>query len=413
MTPRAILHLDLDAFFVAVEQLDNPALAGKAVIVGGRPQARGVVSSASYEARAYGVRSAMPTAQALRLCPEAVLLPGHHDRYHEMSRRVMSLLREYTPLLEQVSVDEAFLDVTGTEAHYGPPAALAVALQARLQIELGLSASLGVAANKLVAKIASDYHKPHGITVVPPGEEAAFLAPLPVRRLWGVGEVTARTLARLGLETIGDLAGVAPERLCQMFGVHGEHLARAARGQDDSPVVTEHAVKSLSREETFARDTRDVALLGRELLRMSDEVAERLRRHGLLARTVTLKLRYADFVTLSRQVTLPMPTDSGPEIRIAARALLDAAWDRRQAIRLLGVGTAGLTQTPGQMPLFDSAEGASETARREQREQRARLDATLDRIRQRFGEDAIRRASLLEEPETLWVPRTAEDDALP
>jgi DNA polymerase-4 len=413
MTPRAILHLDLDAFFVAVEQLDNPALAGKAVIVGGRPQARGVVSSASYEARAYGVRSAMPTAQALRLCPEAVLLPGHHDRYHEMSRRVMSLLREYTPLLEQVSVDEAFLDVTGTEAHYGPPAALAVALQSRLHIELGLSASLGVAANKLVAKIASDYHKPHGITVVPPGEEAAFLAPLPVRRLWGVGEVTARTLARLGLETIGDLAGVAPERLRQMFGVHGEHLARAARGQDDSPVVTEHAVKSLSREETFARDTRDVALLGRELLRMSDEVAERLRRHGLLARTVTLKLRYADFVTLSRQVTLPMPTDSGPEIRMAARTLLDAAWDRRQAIRLLGVGTAGLTQTAGQMRLFDSAEGASETARREQREQRARLDATLDRIRQRFGEDAIRRASLLEEPETLWVPRTAEDDALP
>ncbi len=413
MTPRAILHLDLDAFFVAVEQLDNPALAGKAVIVGGRPQARGVVSSASYEARAYGVRSAMPTAQALRLCPEAVLLPGHHDRYHEMSRRVMTLLREYTPLLEQVSVDEAFLDVTGTEAHYGPPAALAMALQARLQTELGLSASLGVAANKLVAKIASDYHKPHGITVVPPGDEAAFLAPLPVRRLWGVGEVTARTLARLGLETIGDLAGVAPERLRQMFGVHGEHLARAARGQDDSPVVTEHAVKSLSREETFAHDTRDVALLGRELLRMSDEVAERLRRHGLLARTVTLKLRYADFVTLSRQVTLPMPTDSGPEIRIAARALLDAAWDRRQAIRLLGVGTAGLTQTAGQMPLFDSAEGASEPARREQREQRARLDATLDRIRERFGEDAIRRASLLEEPETLWVPRTAEDDALP
>ena len=245
---RAIIHIDLDAFFVAVEQLDDPTLIGQCVIVGGRADARGVVSSASYEARKFGVRSAMPTAQALRLCPQAVVVSGHHRRYGEMSRQVMALLREYTPLLEQISVDEAFLDVSGTEAQYGPPARLAERLQGRIQAELGLSASFGVAANKLVAKIASDFRKPHGITVVLPGEEAAFLAPMPVRKLWGVGEVTARELGRLGVQTIGDLAGFSPLRLREVFGSHGRHLWDAAHGRDDSPVVTEYEIKSLSRE---------------------------------------------------------------------------------------------------------------------------------------------------------------------
>jgi DNA polymerase-4 len=398
MCARAILHLDLDAFFVAVERLDNPALIGVPVIVGGRAEARGVVSSASYEARAFGVRSAMPTAQALRLCPQAILVGGNRRRYVEMSGKVMALLGEYTPLLEPISIDEAFLDISGTEAHYGPPAVLAQTLRDRIAAELGLSASLGAAANKLVAKIASDLRKPHGITVVPPGQEAAFLAPLPIRRLWGVGEVTGRELARLGIQTIGDLARFSPEELRGRFGAHGEGLWRAATGIDDSPVTPEHEAKSLSREETFAQDVRDPILLRRELLRLSDAVAGRLRRHTLQARTVALKLRYPDFTTLTRQTTLPDPTDAGPVIYAQALALFDAAWDRRP-VRLIGVAAANLSQGARQLRLFEQ-----EDARQ------SHLEVALDRIRARFGEDAIQRASLLEEPEALWTSKEIPDE---
>jgi DNA polymerase-4 len=396
--PRAIIHIDLDAFFVAVERLDNPALIGVPVIVGGRAESRGVVSSASYEARHFGVHSAMPTARALRLCPQAVLVSGHRGRYAEMSRHVMDLLAGYTPLLEPISIDEAFLDITGTEAHYGPPARLAVTIQDRIEAELKLSASLGVASNKLVAKIASDYRKPHGITVVPPGEEAAFLAPLPIRRLWGVGEVTARELARLGVQTIGDLAGFSQDELAGRFGAHGEGLWRAARGIDESPVTQEQEAKSLSREETFAQDVRDPILLRRELLRLSEAVAFRLRRHNLQARTIHLKLRYDDFTTLTRQATLVDPTDTGPAIYAQALALFEAAWDRRRLVRLVGVGAANLEQPARQLRLFEQEDS-----------RQAQLDAALDRIRSRFGEDAIQRASLLEEPEELWVPKGVPD----
>lgn len=392
---RAIIHLDLDAFFVAVERLDDPALIGKPVIVGGRPEARGVVASASYEARAYGVRSAMPTSQALRLCPQAVLLPGRRARYVEMSDRVMALLAEYTPLLEQTSIDEAFLDVSGTEAQYGPPAGLAAVIQVRIQDELGLSASLGVATNKLVAKIASDFRKPHGITVVPAGQEAAFLAPLPIRKLWGVGEVTAGELERLGVHTIGGLAALPIESLRTRFGPgHGETLWRAAHGIDDSPVTPEHEAKSLSREETFARDIADATVLHRELLRLSDQVAWRLRRHGLQGRTVALKLRYADFTTLTRQTTLPELTDSAPVIYAQALALFEGVWNHRP-VRLLGVGVSGLMPAGRQLGLFEQADRRQE-----------QLEAALDRIRAKYGERAIQRAALLDEPETLWVPRT-------
>jgi DNA polymerase-4 len=403
--PRAIIHIDLDAFFVAVERLDNPALVGLPVIVGGRPEARGVVSSASYEVRPYGVHSAMPTAQALRLCPNAVLVEGHRDRYVEMSRQVMALLGEYTPLLEPISIDEAFLDVTGTEAHYGPPGDLAQTIQDRIETELKLSASLGVATNKLVAKIASDFRKPHGITVVPPGEEAAFLAPLAVRKLWGVGEVTGRELAKLGIQTIGDLARLSLEELQARFGAHGEGMWHAAHGIDDSPVTPEHEAKSLSREETFAQDVRDPAVLRRELLRLSDAVAARLRRHDFQARTVSLKLRYGDFTTMTRQVTLPQPTDAGPIICAQATALLDAAWDRRRPVRLLGVAAENLVRLPRQLRLFEQEAEADEV----RHERQARLDAALDRIRARFGDRAVQRASLLEEPEELWVGRELEE----
>ncbi len=398
MCVRAIIHIDLDAFFVAVERLDTPALIGVPVIVGGRPDARGVVSSASYEARAFGVRAAMPTAQALRLCPQAILVGGNRRRYVETSGKVMALLGEYTPLLEPISIDEAFLDISGTEAHFGPSGVLAQTLQDRIEAELELSASLGAAANKLVAKIASDLRKPHGITVVPAGQEAAFLAPLPIRRLWGVGAVTGRELARLGIQTIGDLTRFSQEELRSRFGVHGEGLWRAARGIDDSPVTPEHEAKSLSREETFAQDVRDPILLRRELLRLSDAVAARLRRHTLQARTVALKLRYPDFTTLTRQATLPDPTDAGPAIYAQALALFEAAWDRRP-VRLIGVAAANLSQPARQLRLFEQ-----EDARQ------AHLEAALDRIRARFGESAIQRASLLEEPEELWVPKGVPEE---
>jgi DNA polymerase-4 len=396
MPARAIIHLDLDAFFVAVERLDNPALIGLPVIVGGRPESRGVVASASYEVRKYGVHSAMPTAEALRRCPHAVIVSGHRGRYSEMSDRVMAILGQYTPLLEPISIDEAFLDVTGTEAHYGPPGELARAIQDRIESELKLSASLGVATNKLVAKIASDLHKPHGVTVVPPGEEAAFLAPLPIRKLWGVGQVTARELARLGVQTIGDLAAMSRDDLAARFGSHGEGLWNAARGINNSPVTPEHETKSLSREETFSQDIRDAVVLRRELLRLSDAVASRLRRYNFMARTVGLKLRYPDFTTITRQETLAEPTDAGPVIYGQALSLFEAAWDRRP-VRLLGVAATGLTQDGRQLRLFEQ----------EDRRQ-AQLDATLDRIRAKYGERAVQRASLLEEPEELWVPRTVD-----
>lgn len=398
MPPRAIIHIDLDAFFVAVERLDDPSLIGVPVIVGGRPDVRGVVASASYEARKFGVHSAMPTATALRLCPQAILISGHRGRYSEMSDRVMGILGEYTPLLEPISIDEAFLDVTGTEAHYGSPARLAATLQARIDRELNLSGSLGVATNKLIAKVASDHRKPHGITVVPAGEEAAFLAPMPIRKLWGVGEVMSRELARLGIETIGDLARWPRDELVGRFGVAaGEGLFRASHGIDDSPVTPEHEAKSLSREETFAKDIHDAVILRRELLRLSDEVAWRLRRHALQARTVNLKLRYADFSTITRQVTLPDATDSGPVLYSHALALFEKTWDRRP-LRLVGVGGTNLEQGGRQMRLFEQ----------EDRRQ-AQLDAALDRIRAKYGESSIRRASLIDEPEEPWVSRNRED----
>ena len=397
MPQRAIIHIDLDAFFVAVECLDDPSLVGKPVIVGGRPEVRGVVASASYEARRFGVRSAMPTAEALRRCPQLIVISGHRTRYEEMSDRVMAILGDYTPLLEPISIDEAFLDVTGTEAHYGPTAQLARTLQDRIEAELKLSASLGVATNKLLAKVASDFRKPHGITVVPPGTEAAFLAPLPIRKLWGVGEVMARDLAGLNVTTVGDLAQVPREELIARFGAAaGDGLFRSSHGVDDSPVTPEHEAKSISREETFAHDIRDADALRRELLRLSDEVAWRLRKHNLQARTVNLKLRYGDFSTLTRQATPADPVDSGPVIYSHVLALFEKTWDRRP-LRLVGVGASNLVQPGRQLRLFEQ----------EDRRQ-AQLDAALDHIRARYGARAIRRASLLIDPEEPWVSRKRE-----
>jgi DNA polymerase-4 len=350
--PRTIVHLDLDAFFAAVEVLDDPDLAGKPVLIGGRPEERGVVAAASYPARAFGVHSAMPMYQALKLCPGAVVLPPRHDRYREYSRRVMAILHQMSPLVEQMSVDEAYLDLTDQVAAWDEGVELARRLQGRVRDKVGLSASLGVATNKLVAKVASDQDKPGGLTVVRPGEEAAFLAPLPVQVLWGVGPVTAGKLAEAGVTTVGQLAQVSEGELRARFGQHGAAMARQARGIDDRPVVTEHETKSVSQERTFARDISDAEALKHQVWRLSQGVSRRLKKAGLAAGTVAIKLRYADFTTLTRQMTLTVPTDDEREIYRAALALLKRAWDREEPVRLLGVVGRHLSPPPGQLSLW-------------------------------------------------------------
>ncbi len=350
--PRTIIHLDLDAFFAAVEILENPQLAGKPVLVGGRREERGVVASASYAARAYGVRSAMPMSRALALCPEAIVLPPRHSRYGDYSRRVMEILQQSSPLVEQMSIDEAYLDVTGQTASWAEAVELARELQRRVREEVGLSASLGVASNKLVAKVASDRDKPGGLTVVQPGEEASFLAPLPVRVLWGVGPVLANKLAELGVTTVGELARLPEEELRARFGLHGTALAQQARGSDERPVDPEHELKSISQERTFRRDLTDPDSLQRHLLHLSQRVAERLASADLVAGTIAIKLRYADFTTLTRQTTLAVPTAEAEVVYQAAQALLERAWQRSRPIRLLGVAARRLSPPVGQLRLL-------------------------------------------------------------
>ncbi len=352
LVPRVIVHLDLDAFFAAVEVLENPALAGKPVLVGGKPGERGVVAAASYPARAFGVHSAMPMARALRLCPEAVVLPPRKDLYRDYSDRVMAILRQISPLVEQISVDEAVLDLTDRVVDWEDGPELARGLQERVREEVALSASLGVATNKLVAKVASDRDKPGGLTVVRPGEEAAFLAPLPVRVLWGVGPVTERELAQMGVTTVGELAQQHERVLRDRFGRHGAEMARRAQGIDGRPVVTERERKSVSRERTFRRDLRRAGSLRRQLWKLCRSVARRLRRADLAAETVAIKLRYADFTTLTRQMTLDVPTDDDRTIYRAALVLLNRTWQSGRPVRLLGVAGRRLSPPPGQLPLF-------------------------------------------------------------
>jgi len=386
MPVRQIIHLDLDAFYVSVEQLLNPDLQDKPVIVGGSPQGRGVVSSASYPARRFGIRSAMPTARALRLCPDAILVRPRHKVYQEHSALVMDILAGYSPFLEQLSIDEAFLDVTSTSARWGSAKALASELQGRIKAELGLRASVGIATSKLVAKIASDLDKPEGLVIVEPGEEQAFLAPLPIERLWGVGTAMAAQLHELGVRTIGQLAALPERTLIQRFGEHGRALARHSRGLDDRPVQTEGTRKSVSQENTFAEDIGDRRTLERELLHLSEGVARQLRRRGLFARTVRLKLRYADFTTITRQCTLAQPTNLDQVLYREGRKLLRGAWIKGRKVRLVGIGATNLSTTGHQLGLFDQRD----------RERLARLAEAVDEIRDRFGEEAIRRASLLE-----------------
>jgi DNA polymerase-4 len=386
---RTIVHLDLDAFFCAVEEQRDPALIGRAFAVGGQPDERGVVSTCSYAARRFGVRSAMPMSRAVRLCPGLLIVSPRFKAYREASREVMRRLRARTELVEQISIDEAFLDVTALDVS---GEAFARALQAEIRDELGLPCSLGVAGNKLVAKIATDTGKaaaraaeqrdgpPNAVLVVPPGHEAEFLDPLPAEALWGVGPKTAARLAELGMRTIGDIARWPADDLARRFGKHGVELARRARGIDTRPVVTSHPVKSVSQEVTFARDVRDGERLRQTLTTQAERVGRSLRREGLAGTTVKLKLRWPDFTTLTRQTTLPAPTNQDATITATALQLFEGVWRAGRAVRLIGVGVSGLLDAPVQLSLWDALES----------ERDRRLRETLDGLQARFGKPVVR-----------------------
>lgn len=383
MTERTILHVDLDAFFAAVEQRDRPELRGRPVIVGGGgPTDRGVVSAASYEARRFGVHSAMPLRQAGRLCPDGVFLPVDGAKYAAVSGEVMTILRRFTPLVEPVSIDEAFLDVSGSRALFGDGPTIGGAIREAIRSEIRLTASVGVATTKLVAKVASDLRKPDALVVVPPGEEAEFLAPLVIGRLWGVGEQTAAALAEYGVRTIGDLAALPPDLLVRRFGKHGASLADRARGIDSDRVVGRDAAKSIGHEHTFDVDTSDADVIERTLLAMADGVAARLRASQVKAATITVKIRDSTFRTITRQRTLSEPTDLTEPIW---RAALDLARPevRGLRIRLLGVTASGLGERD-QLALFPAEEP-----------RRRRATEAADAIRRRFGDRAVTRARLL------------------
>ena len=389
---RWIIHLDMDAFYASVEQLDQPAYRGKPVVVGANPKGgagRGVVAACSYEARPFGIRSAMPISRAYRLCPTAVFLRPRMARYAEMSERIFDILRTYTDLMEPLSIDEAFLDVTASQRLFGPAADIGRKMKARIRSELGLIASIGLAPNKFLAKVGSDLGKPDGFVVVVPGGERAFLDPLPISRLWGVGPKTEARLRDLGFQTIGQIARTSGEALEKAWGQAGRDLWALANGQDDRPVEPEQEAKSIGAEHTFAEDTADRTLLRRTLLQLADRVGHRLRGDELLAGGVTLKFRDDRFHTLTRAVILDDPTDVGDDLFRAAWGLLGRVdWKGRQ-VRLLGVTATRLQpagQSPaGQLPLF----GKGPDTRRE-------LARTVDTIQQRFGSDAITRASLLD-----------------
>ena len=382
---RWILHCDLDAFYASVEQRDHPEYRGKPVIVGGGPNERGVVSAASYEARKFGVRSAMPLRTAGLLCPQGIFVPGDREAYERASDAVMALFAERTPLVEPISLDEAFLDVTATVQLFGGAEQIAHDLKADVRSKLGLVLSVGLATNKLCAKIGSDLRKPDGLVIVPAGGEAAFLAPLELGRLWGVGPKTRDVLEGWGLRTIGDLASADLAWLETRLGEHGRSIWERANGIDEGTVEPAMAPKSVGHEQTFERDTLDVTAVEATLLRLSEGVGQRLRAQELRGRTVTLKLRVAPFETRSRQRTFVAATNDDLTIYRAGRQLLrqalgeDHAGGRTSPVRLVGVSVSGL-EAGRQLGLFDLARVA-------------RLNAALDAVRERFGDDALGRAS--------------------
>jgi DNA polymerase IV len=390
--PRTILHLDLDAFFCAVEENQNPSLRGKAFAVGGKPEERGVVASCSYAARRMGVRSAMPMGRAIRLCQGLIIVSSRHHMYSEVSRQVMGVLHEQTPLVEQISIDEAFLDISDL---HPDPERFGRGLQARIRNELHLPCSIGIASNKLMAKLATEVGKalalqrikveglvepPNALTIVGFGEEAAFLDPLPADMLWGVGPKTSARLSELGIHTIGDIARWPEYELVRLFGENGRDLARHAKGIDDRPVVTEHETKSISQEVTFSKDVRDDKVLEQTIREQSSEVARQLRRNNLAGKTIKLKIRWPDFTTLTRQTTLSDPTDQEEVITRNALDLMRSVRKPNQAVRLIGVGVSGLGAPIRQLGLWDMDV-----------ERSRRLQQAMDALNEKYGRDVIRK----------------------
>lgn len=382
--PRTILHMDLDAFYCSVEETENPDLRGRPFAVGGKPNERGVVASCSYAARAMGVRSAMPMSRAVQLCRNLIIVPGRHRLYGEYSEKVMRKLHDLTPWVEQISIDEAFLDISDVQES---PTRLAMDLQADIKIELQLPSSIGIASNKLVSKIATEVGKkwskrknepPFGLTVVPVGEEAKFLAPLPADMLWGVGPKTSARLTELGIHTIGDIANWPETEMTRLFGENGRDLWHHAHGIDDRPIVTEYETKSVSQETTFNIDVRDDKTLEETIREQSMDVGKQLRKNDLAGKTVKIKIRWPDFTTITRQMTLPSATDNGEEIFRAALKLLNTVRRSNQAVRLIGVGVSSIGAPIRQLGLWDDG---SEKSRK--------LQETVDQLQEKYGKDSI------------------------
>lgn len=443
----AILHVDMDAFFAAVEVLDDPSLAGKPVIVGGKGS-RGVVASCSYEARAFGVRSAMPSVRARRLCPQALFVDGHYSRYAEMSGKLREVLLSATPLVEPIGLDEAFLDVTGSRRLLGDPVTIARRIRDQVRRELSLGCSVGVGRSKLVAKLASRAAKPvashqgtrpgRGVVVVEEHEELSFLHPMPVEALWGVGPATAKRLHDLGVRTVGDLASLPEDAVVRRLGTaQGRHLTALARGDDPEPVVPDRPAKSLGHEETFARDIDDRATLERHVVRMAESVALHLRDGGIAGRTVTVKVKFSDFSLVTRSHTLPVAVDTAGAVAVVVSALLEGV-DLGPGVRLLGVSVSGLQPVAGSSQLAfelgasgspdgpDAAAGSEGTAgdrdadgRRAVRLQSSwrEVTAAVDAIRARFGRESLGTASMVGESgiavptrrQSPWGPADDED----
>ncbi|MFW5875097.1 MAG: DNA polymerase IV [Myxococcota bacterium] len=389
MTARTILHIDMDAFFASVEQLDHPTLRGVPLLVGGAPP-RGVVAAASYEARPFGCRSAMPMTEALRRCPHAQVVPPRHDRYVDVSRRIFAIFHRYTPVVEKLSVDEAFLDATGSRSLFGTGEAIARRIKAEVRAELDLPASAGVAPSKFVAKIASDLDKPDGLVVVPPEAVEAFLAPLPLERMWGVGPRAAEKLRSIGYRSLGDLAKARPRDLERLLGSWGPRVHALARGEDDRAVMPHAPAKSVGAEETFARDLTRRAELERELLAQADRVAGRLATSGLCGRLITVKVKYADFALRSRQEHLAHPVADTDSIYETARELLGRFEALDRGVRLTGVAVGDLQPGPPPPRLFPEPRA----------ERRQRLEDAVRTVRDRFGRQGITRATLVKRDES-------------
>lgn len=383
---RAILHVDMDAFYASVEQLDHPELRGRPVLVG-YAGPRGVVAAASYESRAFGCRSAQPMAVALRHCPHAAVMPVRFARYREISQRVFGILEACTPLVEPLSLDEAFLDVTGSQRLLGEPEQIARRIKNEVRGTTGLTASVGLSGNKFLAKLASDLQKPDGLCIIRPEEAEEKLAPLSVARLWGVGPKTAARLAGIGIKTIGDLRKLPLETLAARVGAEeAEHYRRLSAGLDDRPVVPDREAKSIGQEQTFGVDVSDPQIVRDVLLEQTEQVGRRLRKHRLRARAVVVKIRFGEFQTITRRTTLPEATDETARLWHAARDLFEA-WAKSafRPVRLIGMSATEFAIGPAQLPLFVDP----------QSQKQRRLDSVLDQISGKFGQDAIRRGKSL------------------